>query len=400
MNENIGSPVTKSHNEYKMQEKLGWGKLATFVPNKELPIHNWFYYKEGFSRDLVMYLLKTFKPSRDEWVLDPFCGAGTTQLSCLESGVNSVGFDVNPVSVFASRVKTQSYDVEELDRELDRILKAKYTRPRVKTRLPIIKRAFPPRLLEQVAFFRDMVLTCKQKEVREFMMLGLMNVAIKCSYLWKDGAVLKIRKKPVPPVKSMFKRQARKMIKDLEAFEREKAKAIVEYGDAKAIRLEDGSVSAVITSPPYLNKIEYTKIYGVENELFLRHVQPKEPVRTYIGLTMEKLERSSMQLAQALDQETVNNLPQEACPYFVDMMQNINELHRVCKPGAKVGLVVGNGCFADRIVDSDVLLSRIAEQVGFEVNKIVVMNKRWCTRNRTEKVGQLRESMLLWKKPG
>ncbi|MCK4714675.1 MAG: hypothetical protein KAT35_03810, partial [Candidatus Aenigmarchaeota archaeon] len=101
--------------EFRVQEKLGWGKLATFVPNKDLPVYNWFYYKEGFSRDLVMELLRMFSPGRKEWVLDPFCGAGTTMLACTESGVNSVGFDAHPVSVFASRVKTRAYSREKIE---------------------------------------------------------------------------------------------------------------------------------------------------------------------------------------------------------------------------------------------------------------------------------------------
>ena len=390
--------------DFRMQERLGWGKLATFVPNKRLPVHNWFYYKEGFSRDLVIGMLDMFSPGKDDWVLDPFCGAGTTLLGCLESGVNSVGFDVHPVSVFASRVKTRDYDIDELRVELERVLAAKYQRPRVPAprrvgaKLPMIRKAFPPRLLEQVTFFRNQIVGVGDKDAREFLMLALMNVSIKASYLWKDGAVLKTRKKPIPPIRGVFKRQARRMIGDLEGFRRKGRKAIVEPGDARSIRLEDESVSAVITSPPYLNKLEYTKIYEVERELFLRHIQPKEPLRTYIGLTIDKLEKASGKLAKALDQETVNSLPQEACPYLVDMEQSIQEIHRVCKPGARVGLVVGNGCFPDRVVESDVILCRLAEAAGFEVEKIVVLNKRWCTRNRTEKVGVLRESLLLWKK--
>lgn len=384
-----------------MQEKLEWGKLATFVPNKGLPVYNWFYYKEGFSRDLVMQLLRMFSPGRDEWVLDPFCGAGTTMLACLESGVNSVGFDVHPVSVFASRTKTQEYDTEELQGEIKRVLDARYKRhgmpPGASVKLPIIKRAFPPRLLEQVVFFRNQIAMTRDKAVRDFLMLALMNVSVKCSYLWKDGAVLKIRKKPVPPVRDMFKRQARRMLRDVEGFQR-KGRAIADFGDARSIRLEDNSVRAVMTSPPYLNKIEYTRVYEVENEMFLRHISAPEPIRTYIGLTLDKLERNAGFLASALDAGTVNSLPQEACPYFVDMMQTIREMHRVCEPGARVGIVVGNGCFPDRVVESDVLLCMLAENAGFEVDRIIVLNKRWCTRKRTEKVGIARESLLLWRK--
>jgi hypothetical protein len=41
-------------------KKLELGELATFVPNKILPVYNWLYYKEGFSRDFVFTMLKEF----------------------------------------------------------------------------------------------------------------------------------------------------------------------------------------------------------------------------------------------------------------------------------------------------------------------------------------------------
>ena len=58
------------------------GKEATFVPNKQLPVYNWFYYKEGFSRDLVFSLIEQFGLGTDSVVLDPFAGSGTTLLVC------------------------------------------------------------------------------------------------------------------------------------------------------------------------------------------------------------------------------------------------------------------------------------------------------------------------------
>jgi hypothetical protein len=101
---------------FRMEEKLEFGPLATFMPNKARPVYNWLYYKEGFSRELVIKLLNMFSPDRKDWVLDPFCGVGTTLLACLESGVNSVGFDVHPLSVFASRVKLAEYDLKAFAR--------------------------------------------------------------------------------------------------------------------------------------------------------------------------------------------------------------------------------------------------------------------------------------------
>jgi hypothetical protein len=148
------------------------------------------------------------------------------------------------------------------------------------------------------------------------------------------------------------------------------------------IRLEDGTIDYVITSPPYLNKIEYTKIYRVEEFLFFGGRDPKEHgIHSYIG-------------SKAGPEVIFPDIPESANAYFHDMKRVLSELYRVCKDGAKVAIVVGNGCYPDRVVESDILLSQLAEEAGFEVKSILVLNKRWCMRNRVEKVGPLRESMV------
>ena len=99
---------------YKIENKFEWGELATFVPNKPLPIYNWFYYKEGFSRELVLRLLEKFKAKGT--VLDPFCGVGTTNLACREKGIDSVGFELSPLALFAAKAKTSDYDTKNSER--------------------------------------------------------------------------------------------------------------------------------------------------------------------------------------------------------------------------------------------------------------------------------------------
>ena len=377
-----------------MKEMPEWGPLATFVPNKDRPVYNWFYYKEGFSRDLVINLIKKFQIAKKETVLDPFCGAGTTQLACGEHGINSTGFDVHPAAVFASVVKTRDYDVAMLKDAAGTLFEKRFEMPEAEIRSAFVRRCFNSHTLDDVIFFRDTINRIKDNETRDFLLLALMNVTMKCSYAWKDGAVIKIRKHPVPPLRKFLKRQVYRMIMDLEKFPRTNAVCETGFGDARKIRLQDNSVDAVITSPPYLNKIEYTKIYSIEEELFF-DMQRIPVLRSFIGTESEKVldKKDSVEsLVEARD------LPIPAIAYFSDMHQVVRELHRVCRPGAKLGIVIGNGCFPTGVVDSDTLLTRIAEKSGFMAREILVLNKRWCTRNRVEKVGVTRESLLVWER--
>lgn len=372
----------------------GWGPLATFVPNKRQPVYNWFYYKEGFSRDLVFRIIEKFKLKKGESVLDPFCGSGTTLLACMQRGINSVGFDVHPVAAFAARVKTGRYDTGKLRDSAKALLKIKFQRPEIEIRNGLVKRSFNRHTLEDALFFRNEIMAMDDAEIRDFFLLALMNVTMKCSYVWKDGAVLKIKKHPVPPLRNMLRRQLNRMTKDVEHFERTDAECDAEAGDARRLKIESNTFDAVITSPPYLNKIEYTKVYHIEEELFFQH--SKTPaLRSYIGREDEKVIHEESKLENIMEGV---DLPLPAKAYFNDMFEVIKELHRVCRKDARLGIVVGNGCFPDGVVESDIILSRMAEKLGFKAEEILVLNKRWCTKNRVEKVGVARESLLVWRK--
>ena len=112
------------------QEKPDYRQLVTYVPNKKLPVYNWFKYKEGFSRQLVFKLLLDWKISKDEIILDPFAGCGTTLLACKEFGYKAVGLDILPVAVFVAKVKLQDWpDLALLHDAIEALFDKKYKQP-------------------------------------------------------------------------------------------------------------------------------------------------------------------------------------------------------------------------------------------------------------------------------
>jgi hypothetical protein len=80
---------------------------ATVRPQKILngEVHDWYRIILGYSDHLVSQLIDRFNVQKGDWVLDPFCGSGTTLVECLKRGINAVGIDANPSSCFAARVK-------------------------------------------------------------------------------------------------------------------------------------------------------------------------------------------------------------------------------------------------------------------------------------------------------
>ena len=61
----------------RVSKKLEFGKLVTPIFDRNRPVYRWFQMKESFSSGLVKMLLDLWE-LKNEVVLDPFCGAGTT----------------------------------------------------------------------------------------------------------------------------------------------------------------------------------------------------------------------------------------------------------------------------------------------------------------------------------
>lgn len=55
----------------------------TFIPNKKLPIHSRYGYPQGFSKNLVDFCINQFTNSHKK-IFDPFCGVGTTPITCFD----------------------------------------------------------------------------------------------------------------------------------------------------------------------------------------------------------------------------------------------------------------------------------------------------------------------------
>ena len=369
----------------KIEENPRIGKLLTFNPNKHLPIYNWFYFKEGFSRDLVLMLLDIMHVRENEKVLDPCCGVGTTLLACREMGLKSLGFDVLPIAVFASTVKLSDYNVNVLKEYRKKITGAKFVKPDVSDAPNFVKRFFSNYALEDIYFLREEINKHVKNEMeKRFFMLALVNAAIRCSYIRKDGAVLKIRKRKVPSLRYVYNRMLNKMIHDLYS-NLGKIDAFVGYGDCRMLPLDDECIDVIITSPPYLNKTEYTKIFGIEHFLISDFYKPG--FQRFFGLeTYGKVELDF--LDETLD------LTKTAEFYLKDLSLMFKELFRVCNDNARVAIIIGDALVKGKILDMLYIASDIASYHGFRVSRITIANKRIATTPKRKKIGILREGII------
>ncbi len=355
--------------------------LVTFVPNKGEPIHNWFYYKEGYSGGFVEWAVKEFELK--EPIVDPFCGVGTTLLVCKKLGLESIGFDVSPLAAFVSEAKTRDYDTKKVMAELQ---KFKEMEPKQAGKFPNknVRRLFYEKQLDDIYFYYRKIDKIQDARVRVLFLLALIDTTSRVANVVKVGGSLRKQKKPKMPVKKLFLGKVKKMVLDLKRVQAKGPEPEVFQADARNVKLEENSVGAVVTSPPYLNKIEYTLIYKIELGLFFREQETR--LRAHIQ-------------DSATGRDFGSRMPLVAKAYFDDMKKVLENMFKFLKPGGKAVIVVGGGCFPYEVVESDDILIEEAEKIGFKKLDKIVARKYQCMRNRTIKVGIVRESVLVLEKP-
>jgi SAM-dependent methyltransferase len=358
----------------KIENDPSLGSLMTFELSKKEPIHRWFWYKEGYSPHLIEQIFRTEKFDGQGLVYDPFCGVGTTLLASKDSGFESAGIDASPLAVFVSRTKTDDYsdsDIAEVE-EFLKTMHGRKTESSIRWDFELFppRAAFPRRNLSDMLSLRQMIEDVDSKAAN-LLLLALVSIIPVTSIVVKDGGVLKIdKRKRAVPAKAAFKRRLKSILSDLKN-SKGKAGSIpdVRLGDARFLPAKDESAGIVITSPPYLNNVDYSKIYGLEISLL-----SLDPSQT------KKVRSGSLRsfITQENDAKTIPKEVEDAGAkipvigtYFSDMEKSISEMHRILRPGASAHIVVSNSVIHETHVMVDEILAQIGERLGFESSIVV-----------------------------
>ena len=135
---------------------------------------------------------------------------------------------------------------------------------------------------------------------------------------------------------------------------------IPEGADARALSLPDASADLAVTSPPYINAVDYPRTHQLE--MYLLDLPPPgtvlaEAKRQHIGTEVvraadyRQLRRYGLPALDELVSELYSLDRRRAYivhRYFVDMERNFREVHRVVRPGGRYVVVVGNNLIRGR----------------------------------------------------
>lgn len=394
--------------------------LVTPYQNKKLPVYDWYRYKHSFSRDLVMKVIEKFRLNDRDKILDPFCGSGTTLLASKEMGIPVRGIDVLPLSVFISNSKLLRYDKHHIKTAINgvkNLFNENNTNHIInKTKKELLMRFFREDILDKILFIRKWIERKDNKETKYFLLTALLSILEDISYTRKDGGFLRILKgKKISDLKSVYLSKLYKMVRNIEFINNlpnTDAEAI--EGDARKTMFESSSFSAVITSPPYPNRHDYTRVYLLELIIGFIDTQKEiktlryQSVRSHVEARRKFITEdynSSNILNAVLKRLEKISLPNRQIikmleGYFEDMYLVLKEIKRVLKPKGKVTFIIGDVRYGGVKVPVGNILIDIGNNIGLEFQKKIVARMRGNSPQQMKKYGRdpMEENILIWKK--
>jgi hypothetical protein len=425
--------------------------LHNKIAEEDRPVHAWYRFVLSFPPHLVRDYLRRFEVSAADVVLDPFCGTGTTIVECKKQSVGAIGFEANPMAALASRVKSNwSVWPPELESAAERI--AALSQSEIETTLckaellegSVVKEqttlyglksldagamklllggSISPKPLHRALVLRSHIQKASAELVEPLSLALAWTLVVHAGNIRFGPEVGITEPKEDCDVVRLWLEQCRRMAQDLHAHaDRQHIPTRLHQADSRDLsQLEDNSISAVFTSPPYPNEKDYTRTTRLES-VVLGLIKNKEDLRRLkqgllrsntrnvyvtddddgyvvgvpeIQRVAAEIEERRMALGKTSGFERMYHRVTKH--YFGGMARHLQSLKAKLKPGAMLGYVVGDqASYLQVMIRTGELLGKIAERQGYELVSIDLFRTRQATATRS----QLREEVVVLRWPG
>ena len=321
-------------------------------------------------------------------ILDPMCGSGTVLSVAARRGHHATGVDLDPLAILMTRVAISPLDTSQCDQLREQVVSTATSDPR--TRLPwnddetrrFAEYWFAERQRLQLARLSRAIAELPVGPLRALAEVSLSRTIItkapKASLAadtshsrphrvsdTSDYDVIAGFSLAVTNLARLL--EARRLVGSAEAY----------LGDCRTLDfVETSSIDMVVTSPPYLNAIDYMRGHKFAL-IWLGYLIPELRGIRSSSIGAERAlggpaEAEAAELVAQIESEAVDptRLPTAILVrYSHDMLLFARQMKRVLKPKARLVAVVGNSTLRGNFIRNDSIVERALQHYGFNTER-------------------------------
>ena len=371
---------------------------AKRTPLERVNVHDWHPYYAGYSESFVRSVInkEITNLDQDSIILDPWVGSGTTGIVCQKLGFNSIGVDVNKAMAVFSSAKASSLinQKQVLDGCLSRIIdRARKSRKKVDA--SHLREIMSEELGTKVI---KLLLSIKEEFRLEHSSTGKLNPIesfFKAVLLVTNRKVMGYKKGSNPTwfnktepnqrisfktLAACFQKNYEDMVKDLDTVYNgiKISNFNVFEASSTSLPVPDSSVDLIITSPPYLTRIDYAVSTQVELLLLSGKDGYRDVRENTIGTTaiysQEKFGKKEWgnlcndvidSINNHYSYASQNYYVKNKIQYFDSTYRSLKELYRVMKSNTSAYLVIQNSYYKEVPIDLPSIYREMAVNIGF-----------------------------------
>jgi DNA modification methylase len=377
-------------------------RILVYSRDQSFLLHGVHKFPAKFFPELPRYLIQHYSRPGQR-VLDPMCGSGTVVLEAMLANRIAIGIDIDPMAELISRVKTTVIDPVVLNSVREWILSAideSQTNSNIDFPIPEFhyrNQWFKDYVLLELGMLKGLILSIPESVQNRSVVIEFLEVVFSSIIRDVSNAdphctrtvIRKNLEKKISPGDTtvQFIDTLDRQIQAMNEFYSISQKIglgapTLSRHSALNLELEDNSIDLAVTSPPYINAVDYPRTHQLEMYWlgFIGDGPLADMKRTYIGT--ETVYKDEYQDLQSSGYDTLDPLlsniyerdPRRSFivyKFFQDMMIHLREMIRVLRPEAHYCLVIGNNTIRNVHIPSQDILAEIAtsSEIGFTLEK-------------------------------
>ena len=323
-------------------------------------------------------------------VLDPMSGSGTVPAVARAMGLRAIGMDLDPLAVLITKVRLTPIDPAALQAEAENVLAVAHRRRELRA-----GEAFPEGCDEETRRFvkfwfdhrarsRLCLLSSSIGSVGDDNIRNALWCAFSRLIITKESGASRARdlahsrphrafdRAPLEPLSKFMSAVKRVADNCIDASsEHHGPAARVRLGDARSMPVKDGSVDLVLTSPPYLNAIDYMRCSKFSLVWMGHSVGEIRRIRSMaVGTEVGMYENDDgvMRVVSALNLRPRLSSRDGAilARYIHDMRRIVGETARVMAAGGRAMYVIGENTVRGTFIRNSRILEMIASDAGLQ----------------------------------